>query len=70
MPLAHIEMLSARSAEKKLELAREIARAFETVIGSKSAHVAALFSDIAPSDGVVAGEALGSPSPHAPQQGN
>ncbi|NYH11908.1 tautomerase family protein [Pseudomonas moraviensis] len=58
MPIVKIEMLAGRQGEKKHELAREITAAFSRVLGSAPKDVTITFTDVAPSDWVIAGEPL------------
>jgi len=58
MPIVKIEMLAGRRAEKKHELAREITTAFARILGSAPKDVTITFTDVAPSDWVIAGEPL------------
>jgi 4-oxalocrotonate tautomerase len=51
-------MLAGRQAEKKQELARDITVAFAKILGSAPKDVTITFTDVAPSDWVIAGNAL------------
>lgn len=58
MPIVKIEMLAGRQDEKKHQLAREITAAFARILGSAPKDVTIVFTDVATSDWVIAGEPL------------
>ncbi|WP_322843479.1 4-oxalocrotonate tautomerase family protein [Pseudomonas sp. B33.4] len=58
MPIVKIKMLAGRQSEKKHELASEITAAFSRILGSAPKDVTITFTDVAPSDWVIAGEPL------------
>ena len=58
MPIVKIEMLAGRQGDKKHELAREITADFSRILGSAPRDVTITFTDVAPSDWVIAGEPL------------
>jgi 4-oxalocrotonate tautomerase len=58
MPIVKIEMLAGRQDEKKHQLAREITAAFARILGSAPKDVTIVFTDVAASDWVIAGEPL------------
>ncbi|WP_018236288.1 tautomerase family protein [Ensifer sp. BR816] len=58
MPIVRVELLTGRSAETKTEVAREITKVLKAVAGIKPSATTVIFTEVSPSDWVVAGEPL------------
>lgn len=63
MPLVRIELFPGRTHEQKMEIAQAVTRALEQTAGIAPSATTIMFSEVAPSDWVVAGKPLGAPKP-------
>lgn len=61
MPLVRIELFPGRSHAQKMEIADAITRVLEEKAGISPTATTVIFSEVAPSDWVVAGKPLGVP---------
>ncbi|HHW33232.1 MAG TPA: 4-oxalocrotonate tautomerase family protein [Paracoccus solventivorans] len=59
MPLVRIELFPGRSHAQKMEIAEAITRVLEETAGISPTATTVMFSEVAPSDWVVAGKPLG-----------
>lgn len=62
MPIVRIELFPGRSHEIKMEIATAITQALEDKAGIKPDATTVIFSEIAPSDWVVAGKPYATPA--------
>lgn len=62
MPLVQISLFPGRSAEKKQEIAAEVTRVLHSVGGISPEATTVIFTEVAPSDWIVAGKPLGGPA--------
>lgn len=59
MPLIQISLFPGRSAAQKTEMAQEITRVLDTVAGIPPAATTVIFTEVVPSDWLVAGQPYG-----------